>query len=244
MTEPPPAESAPRASRWEDFLDVFYAPAQVFERRRDSNPLPPLLVLTLVMAVLYLAIAPLLQPIIDAEWERTAATMLRANPELTPEQLELGRKFTGTLGVVFVLVFVPIGVLMSGLALWVVGKLFESTQSVRSALVVAAYASFPRIVEQVLSAIQALVLDLSQIDSRFGLTFGVARFLDPDTTTPVVLGVLSRVNLFALWITVLLAIGLRVTGRVPGPQAALAAAIVWVLGAVPTVLGAMFSGGG
>jgi hypothetical protein len=48
-----------------------------------------------------------------------------------------------------------------------------------------------------------------------------------------------RVDLFTIWITVLLAIGLRVTGRVSGAQAAGVAALVWLVGALPGVLGAL-----
>ena len=39
--------------------------------------------------------------------------------------------------------------------------------------------------------------------------------------------------------TVLLAVGLHVTGKVPKGKAAIAAIIVWILGALPGLYGAM-----
>jgi hypothetical protein len=47
------------------------------------------------------------------------------------------------------------------------------------------------------------------------------------------------VDVFTIWETVLLAIGLEVTGKVSKSNAYLAAAIVWFIGALPALLGAL-----
>jgi hypothetical protein len=52
----------------------------------------------------------------------------------------------------------------------------------------------------------------------------------------MVLALLGRVDLFTIWVTVLLAIGLAVTGKIPRSKAAVAAVIVWLVGALPGVL--------
>ncbi|MDP9202387.1 MAG: hypothetical protein M3P26_10720 [Gemmatimonadota bacterium] len=52
----------------------------------------------------------------------------------------------------------------------------------------------------------------------------------------------SRVDLFTIWVTVLLAIGLHVVGKIPKQQAGIAAAITWLVGALPAVLGALRGG--
>ncbi|MDB4872113.1 MAG: Yip1 protein, partial [Gemmatimonadales bacterium] len=69
-----------------------------------------------------------------------------------------------------------------------------------------------------------------------------ARFMDPDQASPVLLALLSRVDPFVIWITVLLAIGLHVVGEIPKQQAYISAAIVWVVGALPAVFGALRGG--
>jgi hypothetical protein len=52
----------------------------------------------------------------------------------------------------------------------------------------------------------------------------------------MLLALLGRVDVFTIWVTVLLAIGLSVTGRISRSKAAIAAGIVWLVGALPGVL--------
>jgi hypothetical protein len=64
----------------------------------------------------------------------------------------------------------------------------------------------------------------------------VGRFFDPETTSPALLALLGRIDVFTIWVTVLLVIGLSVTGKIPRAKAAIAGVIVWFLGAVPLLL--------
>src|SRR3982750_2084135 len=101
---------------------------------------------------------------------------------------------------------------------------------------VASYAFIPRIVEGVVTSVQGLLLDPSQFTGRWRISLGAGRFLDPDATSPVLLALLGRLDVFAIWVTVLLVIGLSVTGKIPRVRAAIAGVIVWFLGAVPLLL--------
>jgi hypothetical protein len=101
---------------------------------------------------------------------------------------------------------------------------------------VAAYAMMPRIVEAVLKGVQALLMDPGSLTGQYTISLGAARFLDPDTASPMLLALLGRVDVFTIWVTVLLAIGLSVTGKIPRRRAAIAAAMVWVIGAIPAIL--------
>ena len=127
------------------------------------------------------------------------------------------------------------------MVLWLIGKLFDAVESFRTALVVAAYAFVPKIVEVVLNTIQALILNPSSLNSHYAVTLGVGRFLNPDTTSPFILALLGRVDVFTIWVTILLAIGLSVTGKIPRSRAYMAAACVWLIGALPALLGALRS---
>jgi hypothetical protein len=57
----------------------------------------------------------------------------------------------------------------------------------------------------------------------------------------MMLAVLGRVDVFTIWITILLGIGLSVTGKIPRSKAMIAAALVWAIGALPAVLQALRS---
>jgi hypothetical protein len=231
----------PRASVWEDLIDVLYMPGAVF-RRRAEHPagfVLPLLALTVVMGVLFYAMQHSLAPMFDAEFQRGMAAAMRKNPDLTIEQMQGMRAMSEKFGLIGFALMFPVGVLVLGLVLWGVGKLFGAVASVGAMMLVATYAQMPRLIQQTLSVLQGFVLSAESLTSRFAIGFSPARFLDPDATAPVVLALLERFDLFTLWVTFLLALGLHFVGRVPRAQAYLAAALVWLLGALPAIVGAL-----
>ena len=237
------AEPTPsKASLWEDFVDIFYTPSSVFARRADGKFGMPLLFLVVAGAVLYFLTKNAMQPVMDAEFARRSADMLRKSPNLTADQMASGRGFFETLGPLFFAIGITLSVLGSGVVLWLVGKLFDAKESVTAALMIATYAEVPRIVQILTNAAQGLFMSPEKLTSINSVGFGPARFMDPDHVSTVMMALVSRVDLFTIWITVLLAIGLHVVGKIPKQQAAIAAAITWVVGALPTVFGALRGG--
>ena len=71
------------------------------------------------------------------------------------------------------------------------------------------------------------------------MTLGLGRFFNPDTANPLLLALIGRIDVITIWVTVLLAVGLSITGKISRGQAALAAALVWLIGAVFPVIGAI-----
>jgi hypothetical protein len=241
MSTATPVETQ-RTAIWEDFIDIFYAPSGVFRRREHGSVFVPLLVVTLLTGVIFYLNSGALRPLFDAEFDRQMAAAMRANPKIPPEAVERMRGFASRVGQLGVFIFLPLAMLCVGLVSWLAGKLVDARQSLHASLVVAAYAFTPRVLEGVVNGVQALVLDPSQFNGRFRITFGPGRFLDPDTTSPLLIALVGRLDLFTLWITVLLAIGLSVTGRIPMRRAAIAAALVWLAGGLPLILQALRTG--
>jgi len=221
---------------WEDFIDIFYAPSAVFARRGTGSFWVPLVVVTLAMGVLLYLLSGVLQPVFDAEFDRGMAVAMQRNPRLTPEAVDRFRRMAGIFGQVAGFLFVPLAIVCTGAALWVIGKLFEAKQTFRAALVVAAYSFVPKIVEIVVHGVEGLMLDPEQLNGRFRLSLGIGRFLNPDTTSPLLLAVVGRIDLFTIWVTVLLVIGLSVTGGISRARAFMAAPIIWAAGAIPLIL--------
>ena len=239
MPDPPVAAEQPAV--WEDFIDIFYAPSAVFARRERGSVWIPLLVVTLLMGGLFFINSGVLQPIMDAEFDRQMALAMRSNPQMTPEMVERFRQIGTRIGQIGIFIFGPLTIFAVGCLLWIVGKLVEAKQSFTAGLVVAAYSYVPRVLEGVVNGAQGLFLDPAQLDGRFRLSLGPGRFLDPDTASPLLLAILGRADVFTIWITVLLAIGLSVTGRISRTQAAIAAVIVWIVGAAPLIIQALRS---
>lgn len=228
-----------KTSVWEDFLDIFYAPSQVFARRENGSFGLALAVLTIGMLALYFGTRPVLEPVFEAEINRQIAASMQQNPQITPEVAEQMRGFGSIMAPIMIGIGTPITVLLIGVVLWLVGKMFDAQQTLRSAFVVATYAYFPRLLEQVVNAIQGALMGPEALTGLASISIGPARFFDPDATSPELMVLLLRVSLFTLWVTVLLAIGLKITGKISMAKAAAAAAIVWVLGALPQLMGAL-----
>jgi hypothetical protein len=241
MTGTEPGSQA-AAAWWEDFLEIFTAPSKVFARREKANFLLPLLVLTVLITVVFLGTRGAIQPAYQADIERGMAAALEANPELTAETLEGVTRTQERFAPIIVFFAIPITVLLTGLLLWVAGKFVGAKQALGAAMVVATFANFPKLIQSLVNGIQGLVLPVESLDGMSRLSIGPARLLDPTLASPMALGFAMRADVFIIWVTVLLAIGLKVTGKITMGAAAAAAAIVYVVGAFPTILGALRAG--
>jgi hypothetical protein len=233
------APSTQKTSVVEDFVDIFYAPASVYERRRDSSAWIPLIVVSVLLALLWLASADAMQPMMEAEYQRSVKATLEGNSGITAEQMAQGRAFAEGFGKFIIIVGTPIGIFFTGLGLMVTSKLVDANVKLRTAVMIAAWAFVPRIIASILTAVELRVMRPESLDGAYRLAFSPARFLDPDTTSAVLVAIAGRFDVFILWTTLLLAIGLSVVARIPRAQATVAALAVWVLGALPTVYSAI-----
>ena len=243
MPESTPAARAPQQrppSVWEDLLEIFYAPATVFARRRDTPAFGlALIVFGVLVLGLSFAFRGMMEPVLDAEWKRGMAQALKANPQLTPEMMEKGKGVARTFFYVAIGFYAFVTPILLGLLLWVVGKFLGSKAEVGQMLMVGTYGMFPRVLESVIGAAQTLFLPEEALNSRYALQLGPARFLDPDASNPLLLALAGRADLFTLWITVLFGIGLAVLGKVPWGYAVVGAIMMWVIGGIPALWGAL-----
>ncbi|HXY31008.1 MAG TPA: YIP1 family protein [Gemmatimonadaceae bacterium] len=236
-----PATPAKPTPLWEDFVDIFVSPAEVFERRQRASFALPLLILTVLVGALYLGTRPALQPVFDAVWERQGVpAMMRRNPQMTADQIAGAKKFQeNIISPIAITLSIPISVALTALALWLLGRLVDAKQDLRASFVVSTYSYFPKVLAFAAAAIIASLSDPASLTSVFSATLGVGHFLSPDTTSPIALALLGRIEVFILWTTVLLGIGLHVVGKVSMAKAMGVAAIIWVLGALPGILQAL-----
>jgi hypothetical protein len=231
--------AAPRSSSiFEDIVEIFASPAQVFARRKGRGFWLALLIYAVITAALVIGTRPLMQPVFDALWPQMLAQIQAKNANITPEQLTAIRHSQPIIFMVSIIVISPITVLVVGLLLWIVGKLFDAEQSLGNSMMVATFASFPRILAWVAGALILLVMDPAKVTSQWSATPSLAHFVN-GAQQPVVAALLARVDIFTIWTTVLLAIGLSVTGNISRKKAAYAALIVWIIGALPSIYQAL-----
>ena len=228
-------------SFWEDLVDIFVAPAQVFARRAGKGFALALLVVTVVMGGLFIGTKPLLRPVMDVVWSQQEAALRRSRPELTADQLAGARATQEKLAPIVTFIVIPITILLVGLILWLVGKLFDGREGLGDACMIATYAYFPKILAMVATAVMASLMDPARIISQYSPTLGLGFFLGTGSS-PVLGALLGRVDVFTIWVTVLIGVGLHVVGRVAKSQAAIAAVLVWIIGALPGILQALRTG--
>ena len=133
----------------------------------------------------------------------------------------------------------PIFMLVGALVVWLVGKIFGSKQTYNAALVVAGWSYMPRVLGALIGGIQGLLMDPDNLKGQLSISLSPARFMDPDTSNQLLYQLMGRFDLITIWITVLLAIGLYVTGKVSKGSAATFGFLIWLVGSLPALRSAL-----
>lgn len=238
MTEPTAAAPTPidNASMAEDFVDIFTAPAKVFARRAKASPMVPYFVVCVVMIALFFASKNVLQPIFDAQIQKQMALSMKTNPQLTQDMVDKSKPFMNIMITVSGVIGVPILLLIVGLVTWIVGRFFmSSTLTYGTALLISAFSWFPRILESVIVLVQGLTMDVSRMTSPFQLQVAASRFFDPASMSDGLYQLLGGLDLFSIWGTVLVAIGLMHAGKLDKTKATVTAVILFVCGLLPAI---------
>lgn len=218
-------EAPPPAGLFEDIIDVFVNPRALFARQRNPKFWGALVVFAILSGVLLYAAASAIAPVLQLE----AMRALERNPAVEagtpPPAFMTNPAFQAGIATVLG----PVFVLILGVFVWLVGKVFGFKGSIAHGLAIAVFANYPRLLTPVAEVLQSLFLDVNTLTSRLQLSLGPARFLDPESTTANLRGVVARFDLTTLWATVLIGIGLAVIGRMSGGRAAAAAGMLWLV---------------
>ena len=228
------SESAGQSSLVEDLIDAFFSPAAMFTRRAGRPSWAAYAIVTLLLAAAFYASLGALQGFFDAEMARAVAKVTADNPQLTGDQLagmqktmEASFKYGGFIAMPFIL-------LVLGACVWLVAKVLGGELGYGGGVMIASFAYLPKVLESLLVTVQSLVLDTSRFTGRYQFSWGVGRFLDPAMPQGMQ-NLLGRIDFFTLWTTLLIALGLAYSAKVPKSKAYAGAAIIWGLGALPAV---------
>lgn len=223
-------------SFWEDVIEIFIHPADVYRRRADKSVWPPMLFVAITIGVITFAtFNTVFAPIFEAEFARNSAKMLAKNPNMPADALDKMRDMTMTISKFALPVVMIVTMFVLGVFTWLLSKIVGAKTTFNQGLVIAAWAYFPRVLGSILGGVQGLLMDSSKLTSQFSIGFSPARFMDPDTTNPLMLQIAGRFDLLTIWVTILLAIGVYVTGKVSKGQAAVFGILIFVVGALPAI---------
>lgn len=232
---PPSSPNPERQSFWEDLINIYVQPADVFRRRQYASVWPPMLFVAIAIAVIFAVTFSTLQPMFDAEFARNSAKAMAKNPQVTQEMMDKARGYTETFTRYGIGLVMLVTMFIVGCVAWLVGRVVGSTQTFHAALVVAAWAYMPRVLGTVISGAQGLLVDPSKLTSQMSISLSPARFLDPDTASPLLYQLYGRFDLITLWVTVLLAVGLYATGKISRQRAIVFGLLIWIVGSLPAM---------
>jgi len=233
---PPPASLA------EDCIDIWFTPSTVFARRRNAGAWGPFLVATVLLCLLFYAGMGSMQGIFDAELAKAVAKTQADNPSMTADQIaqmqgvmEGSIRYGG-------LVAMPIVLVLLGLVTWLTGKILGGTISFGQGVMIASFAYLPKALDLLLFIAQSFVFDGVSATARHEYSVGLGRFVDATTMNPGLYNLIGRVDLFTIWVTILVVLGLIHTAKVERSKAIGGGVAIWVLGGLPALL-QVFGGG-
>ena len=233
----PPAAPVEQASIFEDFIDIFHSPSQVFARRVKSGFGLHLLIVSVVAAGFAFANRGYMAQIWAAEADRGAAKAMAENPQITPEMMENMRGMQEGMGAFFGYVGTPVIILVMALFVWLAARFIAGAKvTYGQSAMITTLAWIPRLVGMFVTTMQVALMDTSNETSMFGLSLSPARFMDPATANPKLYGLGGSFELFSVWSLILIGIGIAVMGSAPRARAYIAAAVLFVLGTIPLLM--------
>jgi hypothetical protein len=230
-----------KGSVFEDVLEVLWAPAKVFDRSRTKGVGMYILVLTAVTLVIVLATKGLIQPYIDANFDVQMQQMAARGTPMPPEAAAAAQKFAGYGFIATGVLMIPIGAVLTGVLVWIGGKVASAPFTFGQGMLIATLASVPRVLSFIATAVQGAMADPQSIRSFSDAALGAARFVDPVSTSPALMALLANVDAFNIWQLVIMAVGISVVGRVERSAGFVGAIVAWGLGVALTVVPALLA---
>ncbi len=228
MSEAP----AGRGGLFEDLIEVLYQPSAVFERTRAAKAFMYMLVTAILVAVIAIATKNLMLPWLDAQADVTLKIAAAKGTPIPEAAAASTRSFT-TWGVVIgAPLTMLIGPYFNAAFILLGAKIVKANITFGQAAVVATLAGVPRVLGWIALPVQALLSNAESARSLADLSLGPARFIDPVSTPPAILTLLSNLDVFRFWQLALVAIGVAVVSRTSKGTGAVVAIVMFGIGAL------------
>jgi hypothetical protein len=226
---------------FENLIEVLFSPSKVFDRTRNSKAFMYALVTALVVGVVLFLTKNLLQPWFEAQADVAIAQAAAKGTPMPDQAVGAMRGFMmwGFLGTAVVAALV--GPYINALFLMMGGKLASARLTYGQAAMIAVLGGVPRLLSYLLMSAQTVLLDSGNAKGLTDLALGPARFVDPVTTSPAVVAMLSSVDVTRVWQVILTAIGVSVVARVSAGAGFVAALIMVCIGMILQLIPTAFA---
>jgi hypothetical protein len=223
--------AAPPAPLWEDFLDIFYTPSSVFDRRRAGKWGTALFVFYLLILAVTFVVTPLLQPYTEAALQRAMGSMAaQQGDSMMATEMPVGwSNAAQTFTLIFQPIMTAVGAILIGLLLALASRIFGAGISAAQGVMIGTYASFPKVLQMLAMGAHTLIAKPEGTPDMSDLSFGPLRFIGTEETSLQMQALLGRFDLFTIWVVVLQIIGIKVVARTSWGKAAMAAGSIWLI---------------
>ena len=226
---------------------ILFEPVKTFEdiARRPTWILPMALIILVVLVMLALFAQ-------HVGWERAIRQQAQTNQRLmqmSPDQresaIQMQIRFSGVGSYVGVILGVPIvDLIWAGILLGIVKGMMAAQVRFKQVFSVVAWAGIPGLISTILTIIVMFLKNPDDFNLQNPLVFNPGALMDPLTTPKFLYSLATSLDLFMIWMLILIGLGLKAAGgRSLSTGGAMAAVfvpwIIWTLGKAS--LAGMFS---
>jgi hypothetical protein len=240
----------PQMSEVATLGNIFFEPGSTFE---DLKRKPRFIIAAIIICLLVTAYSfALYYKVGEAGVRSFVSDQIDKSPQasaMSGEQKErsIDMQMTVQKVVRFAMpLFVFVSLLIGGLLYWGGAKAFGGTGGFLHAVSVWVYSTLPPAVVSMIANFIVLALksadDIDMAASQRGVIHANLGFLFDGKSSPVLVTLISTLDVFFIWGWVLAAIGLRITNRLSSGSAWAIVLIIGLIGTLFRVLGAFFSG--
>ena len=215
MTPENAAAVEPEPSRMGEFsriVGVFFEPTKTFRdiAERPTWIVPMILVILAVMGI------------ITAEsqhigWDRIFRHQMETNSRLQQmpadqreQTLAMQEKFASVGGYVFALIGVPVSdLIIAAVLLGIAGGLMGGGMRFKQVFAVVSYSGLPGVLTAILTVVVIFLKNPDDFNMQNPLAFNLGAFMDPNTSSKFLYSLAGSLDLFVLWMIVLMATGLK-----------------------------------
>ncbi|HXO20293.1 MAG TPA: YIP1 family protein [Thermoanaerobaculia bacterium] len=210
---------------------ALISPVKTF---RSIGERPTWVVALLVLALVLGSVSYVVS--LRTDWEDIIRQSVRESGRDVPaqaleQQISITKKIGPYLAIAGGLIFLPGGFALFALVLWVTFKLLGSELDYRRSFATTLHAMMPLALGQLLSlpaVLSRATIGYQDIKAGSFLPTNLA-LLAPDGTSHAVMALLASLDLFSLWVVVLLIVGFHLVARVSKAAAAGGVLVLWAL---------------
>jgi hypothetical protein len=192
---------------------VFFEPSKTFadiaERPRWIVPLLLVIIASLVFVSLISSRIGF-DNVVRQQLEQRMATMSQQQREAVEKTMDMQVKIASVAAYVSPLVFLPLGLMAAaGVLLGITNGLMSAGLRFKQVYAALCYASLPTVISTALGCVMLFIKKPEDFNIQNPIGFNPGAYMDPLTTSKFVHSLATSLDVFAIWIILLVAVGLK-----------------------------------